>query len=188
MARRTEGLTAAGVKHVGPGVHGDGGGLYLRVKPDGRASWALRYQITGVRRDLGLGRARGPGAVSLAEARGKAAEARWLMAEGRDPLAVREAEAVARREAEAARERQARNSIRDVAVPVPAQTPRRQRLPGPQVPGRAARRLRPDQPRDRQAIRPPQVRCPAEALDRREDHRLAQPLSPLGQRLGVLLD
>ncbi len=116
MARRLEGLTAAGVKHAGPGVHGDGGGLYLRVKPDGRASWTLRYQIAGVRRDLGLGRARGPGAVSLAEARGKAAEARRLVAEGRDPLAVREAEAAARREADAARERQARNSFRDVAA------------------------------------------------------------------------
>ena len=96
MARRLEGLTAAGVKHAGPGVHGDGGGLYLRVKPDGRASWTLRYQIAGVRRDLGLGRARGPGAVSLAEARGKAVEARRLVAEGRDPLAVREVESSAR--------------------------------------------------------------------------------------------
>ena len=116
MARRLEGLTAAGMKHAGPGVHGDGGGLYLRVKPDGRASWTLRYQIAGVRRDLGLGRARGPGAFSLAEARGKAAEARRLVAEGRDPLAVRAADEAARREAEAARERQARNSFRDVAV------------------------------------------------------------------------
>ncbi len=116
MARRLEGLTAAGVRHAGPGVHGDGGGLYLRVKPDGRASWTLRYQIAGVRRDLGLGRARGPGAVSLADARGKAAEARRLVAEGRDPLAVREADAAARREAEAARERQTRNSFRDVAA------------------------------------------------------------------------
>ncbi len=116
MARRLEGLTAAGVKHAGPGVHGDGGGLYLRVKPDGRASWTLRYQIAGVRRDLGLGRARGPGAVSLADARSKAAEAHRLVADGRDPLAVREVEAAARREAEAARERQARNSFRDVAA------------------------------------------------------------------------
>jgi hypothetical protein len=116
MARRTEGLTAAGVKHAGPGVHGDGGGLYLRVKPDGRASWTLRYQMAGVRRDLGLGRARGPGAVSLADARGKAAEARRLVADGRDPLAVREAEVAERREAEAARERQARNNFHDVAA------------------------------------------------------------------------
>jgi integrase len=116
MARRVEGLTAASVRHAGPGVHGDGGGLYLRVKPDGRASWTFRYQIAGVRRDLGLGRARGPGAVGLADARGKAAEARRLAAEGRDPLAVREAEEAARREAEAARERQTRNSFREVAV------------------------------------------------------------------------
>ena len=115
MAGRVEGLTAAGVKHAAPGVHGDGGGLYLRVKPDGRASWTFRYQIAGVRRDLGIGRARGPGAVSLSDARGKAAEARRLVAEGRDPLAVRELEAAVLREAEAARERQARNSFRQVA-------------------------------------------------------------------------
>jgi integrase len=116
MAGRTEGLTAAGVKHAGPGVYGDGGGLYLRVKPDGRASWTLRYQIAGVRRDLGLGRARGPGAVSLADARGKAAEARRLLAAGRDPLAVREADEAARRDVEAVRARQARSSFRDVAA------------------------------------------------------------------------
>ncbi|CAA9259926.1 MAG: Transposase, partial [uncultured Nocardioidaceae bacterium] len=71
------------------------------------------------------------------------------------------------------------------AVPVPAEALRRQRLPRRAIPGRAASRLRPGQPGNRQALRPPQVRRAAEALDRREDHRLAQPLSPPGQGLGV---
>ena len=70
-------------------------------------------------------------------------------------------------------------------LPLPAEAVRRQWLPGPQVPGRAARRLRPGEPGDRQAIRLPQVRRAAEALDRREDHRLAQPMPTAGQGLGV---
>ena len=45
--------------------------------------------------------------------------------------------------------------------------------------------LPPGQRRDRQAIRRRQVRRAAEALDRRAHHRLAQPLPPAGQGLGV---
>jgi len=102
MAIKAGGLTAQGVKNAGPGVHGDGGGLYLRVKPDGRAAWVLRYQLEGVRRDLGLGRARGPGAVTLADVRRQAEDARRLIADGKDPLKVRDANAAARRIADAA--------------------------------------------------------------------------------------
>lgn len=93
-------LTAVAVKNAKPGVHQDGDGLALRVLSAESARWAFRYQIAGKRRDMGLGPARGPGAVTLAEAREKVAVARRLLREGIDPLDHRarlaaEAEAVA---------------------------------------------------------------------------------------------
>ena len=45
--------------------------------------------LDGKRRDMGLGSAKGPGAVGLAEAREKAAEARKLVRAGLDPLRLR---------------------------------------------------------------------------------------------------
>ena len=33
----------------------DGNGLMLVVRPTGKKSWLLRYQMNGVRRDMGLG-------------------------------------------------------------------------------------------------------------------------------------
>src|SRR5829696_9060477 len=82
-------LTAVAVKNAKPGRHGDGGGLYLEVKPTGRAYWIFRFMLDGKRRDMGLGAARGPDAVSLAEARERAAEARKLVRAGSDPLRLR---------------------------------------------------------------------------------------------------
>ena len=90
MPKRAAGLTAAGVRTAKPGIHVDGGGLMLVVKASGAATWMLRFQIAGRRRDMGLGPARGVGAVSLADARTKAADARKLIAQGVDPLAKRE--------------------------------------------------------------------------------------------------
>jgi hypothetical protein len=51
--------------------------------------------------------------------------------------------------------------------------------------GRTACRLRPSQPGNRQAIRPPQVRRAAEAVDRRVNDRLAEPMLTAGQGLGM---
>jgi integrase len=48
-------LTAKEVKNAKPGRHSDGKGLYLLVKPSGAASWVLRVQYQGDRRDFGLG-------------------------------------------------------------------------------------------------------------------------------------
>ena len=48
-------LTALSVKNAKPGRHADGLGLYLRVKPSGARSWLLRVQVSGRRRDIGLG-------------------------------------------------------------------------------------------------------------------------------------
>ena len=65
-------------------MHGNGGGLYLLVKPTGAKSWIQRITIRGKCRELGLG---GFPAVSLAKARALAALNRASVAEGGDPLA-----------------------------------------------------------------------------------------------------
>lgn len=71
-----------------PGMHADGSGLYLRVRPNGTRSWVLVAIVRGQRREMGLGI---PRDVSLARARELAAEARKAFAEGRDPIAERAA-------------------------------------------------------------------------------------------------
>lgn len=92
MARTQNRLTAVGVaKTTRPGVFSDGGGLYLRVAPQGNAFWVLIFTHNGKRREMGLGAARGPFAVSLASAREGAADARRLLAQGKCPLAERRA-------------------------------------------------------------------------------------------------
>ena len=65
-----------------PGLHGDGGTLYLAVAPGGSKSWIQRLTIDGKRRDIGLG---GFPLVSLAEARHRAFENRRLAWAGGDP-------------------------------------------------------------------------------------------------------
>ena len=79
-------LTVARVKSItAPGRYGDGGTLFLFVKPGGSKSWVQRLAIDGRRRDIGLG---GFPLVSLAEARVKAFENRKLARiDGGDPLA-----------------------------------------------------------------------------------------------------
>ena len=74
-------LTAAKVKAIKSGRHADGGGLYLDAS--GQKSWIFRYQMNGRSRWMGLGQYP---AVSLSEARQKAAEARSLKSQGIDPL------------------------------------------------------------------------------------------------------
>ena len=70
-----------------PGTYQDGDGLFLKVDRRGGASWTLRVQHAGKRRDIGLGSA---GMVTLANARAKAAEARRAVREeGRDIVAER---------------------------------------------------------------------------------------------------
>jgi integrase len=96
-------LSAAFVRGVKrPGKHYDGGGLMLQVaatntKGSPTKAWLFRYQIDHRERVMGLGSAR---VVSLAEARAKANEARKLLAAGRDPIAVRDADRMAERAAE----------------------------------------------------------------------------------------
>jgi Arm DNA-binding domain len=71
-----------------PGLHADGGGLYLRVGRVGAKSWALRFMIAGKAREMGFG---GLANVSLAEARRTAADYRPQLANKVDPIARRDA-------------------------------------------------------------------------------------------------
>lgn len=87
-----------------PGTYEDGDGLRLIVKATGRKSWALRFQLNGKRRDMGLGSYPD---VSLKAARIAAADQRKPLATGSDPMAVRDAER--ERQQEAQRIKKARN-------------------------------------------------------------------------------
>lgn len=78
-------LTAKAVKNAVDGMHSDGGGLFLRVKGNSRA-WVFRYTRERKKREMGMGSFR---SVSLAEARGKSAEARALVSNGQDPISLR---------------------------------------------------------------------------------------------------
>ncbi|MFO3664302.1 tyrosine-type recombinase/integrase, partial [Pseudomonas amygdali] len=75
----------------------DAGGLYFRVKPDGQKSWQLRYKKPdGKWSWLGLG---GYPAVSGSMARTKAAELRADAADGKNPMATKQARKAAEVEA-----------------------------------------------------------------------------------------
>ncbi|MEQ1616509.1 MAG: tyrosine-type recombinase/integrase [Hyphomicrobiaceae bacterium] len=71
-----------------PGVYVDGGGLRLRIMPNGSRSWIMRITVQGVRRDIGLGAV---ATRSLTEARDKAYAIRKAVADGCDPIAERPA-------------------------------------------------------------------------------------------------
>lgn len=79
-------LTVAKVKNALPGKYGDGGGLYLKVKPSGARSWILRVQHNQRTEEIGLG---GFPLVTLAEAREKALEMRRLAKSGENARAHR---------------------------------------------------------------------------------------------------
>ena len=74
-----------------PGMHGDGGTLYLNVAKGGSKSWIQRVRIDGRRRDIGLGRYP---LVTLAEARDLAIDNRRAIRAGRNPLAEKRRRAV----------------------------------------------------------------------------------------------
>ena len=63
-------------------------GLYLQITPKGAKTWILRATIGGKRGDYGLG---GFPSVTIAQARGKAREARDKIDRGIDPIAERKA-------------------------------------------------------------------------------------------------
>ncbi len=99
-------LTDTKAKNIKPGSKplADGTVDGLRLMPGkekGRGKWEMRFTspVTGKRRDMGFGVYPD---VSVAEARGRAADARRLLRDGRDPVSERAARAAAmQREAEA---------------------------------------------------------------------------------------
>jgi integrase len=79
-------------------MYGDGGGLYLQIKGDGKEriskSWIFRYRFQGHTSRLGkpLAREMGLGSFhtwTLGEARERARQQRQLLDEGKDPIEVR---------------------------------------------------------------------------------------------------
>ena len=103
-------LSEKAVKNAKPGPGkfvvrlADGGGLYLQatVSRAGGVNrgWIFRYELDGVRHDMGLGPlGSNYDEVSLAEAREKAKEYRNKLRAGMDPLESRDEERAKRREA-----------------------------------------------------------------------------------------
>jgi integrase len=90
MARQIERLSALKVERVNkPSMYADGGGLYLRVTPEGAKNWVLRYMLDRRPRWMGLG----PLALyGLQEARARALDARRKRHDGVDPIEARRAE------------------------------------------------------------------------------------------------
>jgi integrase len=89
MARTVGKLTALKVgRPLKPGMYADGAGLYLQVRGAGAKSWVFRFSLHGKAREMGFGSL---SAVSLSDARTKAAECRRLRQEGIDPIEARKA-------------------------------------------------------------------------------------------------
>jgi integrase len=97
----TKGLTVKGIERLirkgTPAKVTDGGadgvkGLMVCVEGQGSAAWLLRYQRDHRTRHMGLGSVRD---VTLREARDKARRARAQLADGVDPLALKQSERTA---------------------------------------------------------------------------------------------
>jgi integrase len=90
MARPMGRLTALKVeKAKEAGMYADGGGLYLRITPQGTKNWVLRYMLNRAPHWMGLG----PLALyGLQEARARALDARRKRHDGIDPIEARRAE------------------------------------------------------------------------------------------------
>jgi integrase len=90
MPRHAKSLTAQQVKGLRPGLHADGGKLYLHVTNTGARSWIFRFHAKdGRRRDYGIG---STSDYSLLQAREKATELRHKVKEGIDPIEQRRKE------------------------------------------------------------------------------------------------
>lgn len=84
MARSLERLTALQVRRIdSPGLHADGGGLYLQVTGEAGRSWIFRYRHGKRIKAMGLGPLH---SLGLSEARELARQARLLRQNGLDPL------------------------------------------------------------------------------------------------------
>jgi integrase len=115
MPRKATGLTAAKVRTAQPGRYGDGGGLYLLVRPGGGRFWLFRYVIDKKMREMGLGPASGRDAIMLTDARTAARKLWEAVRAGRDPLNDRKAEAEAQKAAALAAQARAK-TFREVSA------------------------------------------------------------------------
>ena len=79
MARRGKVLTTRKVETAKPGKYEDGHGLRLVVAESSARKWVFRYMRAGKRVEMGLGSVP---AVSLGQARERAADARRLVKAG----------------------------------------------------------------------------------------------------------
>lgn len=106
-------LTAKQIENLTtPGTYEDGDGLRLLIKSNGKKYWVLRFQLSGKRREMGLGT---HPAIGLKEARQNSSDKRRLLRDGIDPLQARDDE----RAAQVAAEQQRKNkaiTFRDVSV------------------------------------------------------------------------
>jgi hypothetical protein len=94
MARETQRLNARSVLAAKRGRHADGDGLYLVVEESGAKRWQFHFRLGGKsRREMGLGSL---SALSLADARKRAAAARKLVGAGINPIEERIAAAKAK--------------------------------------------------------------------------------------------
>ena len=83
MAGKLTARTAATTK---PGRYGDGDGLWLVVSATGARKWVFRFSFGGKVTEMGLG---GASAVTLAQARSLALEARQMIAAKKNPIEAR---------------------------------------------------------------------------------------------------
>lgn len=89
MAREINKLSARGVASIKePGRYSDGGNLYLVVDESGAKRWLFMFRWQGKLKEMGLG---GLSSVTLGDARERAAEARKLVAAGRNPIEAKKA-------------------------------------------------------------------------------------------------
>jgi integrase len=91
VPRAIERLSAVGIvkRAKRKGMFCDGGGLYLHSDPPTQCSWLFRYRLNGKTHWMGLGPYP---AISLAQARELASNARSLKSLGIDPIERREAD------------------------------------------------------------------------------------------------
>jgi integrase len=88
MLRPTRRLSAVAVRNAKPGLHPDGGNLYLQVAESGARSWLFRFGRGGRERWMGLGAVH---TISLAQAREDATKCRALLRDGVDPIEAKRA-------------------------------------------------------------------------------------------------
>ncbi len=86
-------LTDLQIKRFSPGEkpykRSDGGGLFIQVTPSGSKLWRMSYRFDGKQKLLSFG---AYPYVTLASARKRRDNAKTLLAEGIDPMAVKKAD------------------------------------------------------------------------------------------------